>query len=130
MLTSAIFLGVGKGIQREEGCRITNCYRIRRERFGLRVFIVIYAPEVSSGKCGLRDTKIDHGDGSNSYACPFCKGVWGGKPCVRLHIAAEHKFTQDNFPMRCPICEENGVNSLSYKSVHHFKLHVLRDHVY
>ena len=127
----AIFRVAGKGIQREEGCRKTTCYRIRRGRFVLLVFTVTSAPRSFEREMWLtRHKNFDHGDGSNSYTCPFCKGVWGGKPCVRLHIAAEHKFTQDNFPMRCPICEENGVNSLCYKSVHHFKLHVLKDHVY
>ena len=50
--------------------------------------------------------------------------------CEATYCGRTYKFTQDIFPMRCPICEENGVNSLCHKSVHHFKLHVLRDHVY
>ena len=63
------------------------------------------------------------------HVCPFCSGYWPGPSSLRLHIAADHKFEQSEFPRTCPICVKEIGHSEQYRTVHHFKYHLKRCHL-
>lgn len=63
------------------------------------------------------------------FKCPFCQGLWPGAPSLRMHIAADHRLEEKDFPAPCSLCVQSGQPSDIFKSVHHFKYHLKRFHL-
>ena len=67
-------------------------------------------------RCGLLGTQI-------------LTMFWPGEPSLRLHIAADHRFEEKDFPAMCQLCINQGSQSQVFRSVHHFKYHLKREHL-
>ena len=63
------------------------------------------------------------------FMCPFCLGYWPGAPSLRLHIAADHRFEEKDFPAPCALCLRDHQSSGTFKSVHQFEYHLKRFHL-
>ena len=75
-----------------------------------------------------RHTNFDHVL-ARPFVCPFCQGYWPGEPSLRLHIAADHRFEEKDFPAMCQLCINQGSQSQVFRSEHHFKYHLKREHL-
>ena len=77
----------------------------------LPTYLHTYCPRSFEQEMWLtRHTRHDH-QLERPFICSFCSGYWPGRDSLRLHIAADHRYEEHDFPMECPLCIRDAGNS-------------------
>lgn len=62
------------------------------------------------------------------YFCPYCHGLWPGRPGLLLHMRTEHAITDNEIPRTGEFCPRLPTAKV-FKSAHRFRLHLHKEHL-